>query len=801
VIVAEQFPAPFGRYHLLSRLAVGGMAELFLARAEGASDDAPFAVIKRLLPHLASQTDFIDMFLDEARLTSQLHHPGLARIYEFGQHEGQYFIAMEFVDGIDVLTMLRECAAMGRRLAPGLGVHIVHQLLDALDYVHTRTNEHGQPLCVVHRDVSPSNVLVSQTGEVKLIDFGIARATERRHRTRAGLLKGKAGYMSPEQVSRGEIDARSDIFSAAVVLAELLIGRRLFVAPRELDTLLMVRYARLDRLDRYGYHVDAELQGVLRQGLRQHPEDRYGSAAEFRDALAGWLREGSHLPEHLDRVVGSVAAAAPVPGADPGHASEYESEHESGHESDPTGALAVSLGVLVRKLYPRVWRRRQHEKKDGTEPSVAAPAADARAGASTRRSEPRLRDTLPDMMPAGTQAPEEATVMMPSPFDSLRDDSKTDDLRIEDLAAEPAARLSIAPSPAVAPTAAPAPASEAAGPPGGAEPAASTRDTMHGLPLALLMESMAASAMPGLPGLPDMAEVSDTAAPGPAEAADAAGAHADAAGADLIVLAPATSSAASMLLGSLAATSPLAVLCRLGRERATGRLSMTTGELRKDIHVRAGEAMSVVSNVFSEHFAEYLIRQGAVSPGELSMVLAMVAQYQDSLDDALVSLQLMTAGEVAQHRAGLVRQQIIDVCTWRRGSYHWLPRSDEAGPDAGPEADAGIDLLPVIGSGALAVSDETVIAWLDHMEPLDQARPRLHRADAAACKAFALGSAMDDVCKLLDGTQSVAAVRARFATGRRESTFLRILHLLDHAGLVTIAHDQAAQPSRRERLG
>ena len=718
---------------------------------------------------------------------------------------------------------------MGRRLAPGIGVHIVHQLLDALDYVHTRTNEHGQPLSVVHRDVSPSNVLVSQTGEVKLIDFGIARATERRHRTSAGLLKGKAGYMSPEQVSRGEIDARSDIFSAAVVLAELLMGRRLFVAPRELDTLLMVRYARLDRLDRYGYHVDADLHGILRQALRQHPEERYGSAAEFRDALAGWLHDGSHLPEHLDRVVGSVAAAAPLPGADSGRASGndpgHQSGHEPGHESDPTGALAVSLGVLVRKLYPRVWRRRQHEKKEGTQPSVAAPATDAGAGAASRRSEPmlrdplpapgaasrrsepKLRDTLPDMMPPGAPAQEEATVMMPSPFDSWRDDSKTEDLRIEDLASEAAALLGIAHEAVTAPAAATAPASEAAGPLDSAEPASSTRDTMHGLPLALLMESMAASALPdlpGLPGLPDVVEVSDTAAPRPADAADAPGAHADAPGADLIVLAsvmaPGTSGA-SMLLGSLAATSPLAVLCRLGRERATGRLSMITGELRKDIQVRAGAALSVVSNVFSEHFGEYLIRQGAVSPGELSMVLAMVAQYQDSLDDALVSLQLMTAGEVAQHRAGLVRQQIIDVCTWNRGSYHWLPRSDEAGPEAGPEATAGIDLLPVIGSGALAVSEETVIAWLAHMAPLDQVRPRLHRADTAACKAFALGAVMDEVCNLLDGTQSVAALRTRFTPGRRESSFLRIFHLLDHAGLVTIEHDQAAQPSRRERLG
>jgi hypothetical protein len=268
------------------------------------------------------------------------------------------------------------------------------------------------------------------------------------------------------------------------------------------------------------------------------------------------------------------------------------------------------------------------------------------------------------------------------------------------------------------------------------------------------------------------------------------------------VLAP-PSAGASSLLGSLAATSPLAVLARLGRERATGRLSMSTGELRKDIVLRAGAAVSVASNVFSEHFGEYLVRQGAVSPGELSMVLAMVAQYQDSLDDALVNLQLMTRGEVEQQRAGLVRQQIIDVCTWNRGSYHWSARGDDAA-DAGaqPDAGAGLDLLPVIGSGALAVSDETVSAWLDRMAPLDQARPRLHPGDAAACKAFALGAVMDETCRLLDGTQSVAALRAHFASNRRESAFLRILHLLDHAGLITIAHDQAAeQPSRRERLG
>jgi serine/threonine protein kinase len=774
VAVAEQFPAPFGRYHLLSRLAVGGMAELYLARAVDAPDDAPFAVLKRLLPHLATDRDYIDMFLDEARLTSQLEHPGLARIYEFGRCEGEYFIAMEFVDGIDVLTMLRECAALGRRMAPEIGVYIAHQLLDALEYVHGLADEEGKPLHIVHRDVSPSNVLVSQTGEVKLIDFGIARAEQRLHRTRAGLLKGKVGYMSPEQVSRTEIDARSDIFSAGVVLAELLMGRRLFVAPRELDTLLMVRYARLDRLERHGHHIDAMLQEVLRRALCQDPGQRYATAGDFRDELDAWLRTRPRLSAQLRQQIGLDVDAGDGPDgrdAAPGPFSDDPSGNGPGQPSDDgaerMAALAATLGLLVRKLYPRAWQRQQ-EKSDGTERDVdpqTRPGVDLTP--TPRLTPPRKlspSDTLPDL--GDVVAYDEATVAMANPLGDWLEQGQTEDLvdRSGDLAAEIAApaakRDSVPPVDALRPYG------------DVAEPASSTRETIRGLPLALLMEAMASS-MPDTVSAPEVAEP---------PAADAE--------AELLGVAPTPAWGVRMVQGSLSESSPLAVLHHLARDRASGRLAMATGEIRKDIHLRDGVAVQVASNVFGEHFGEHLVRHGAVSPGELSMVLAMVAQYQDSLDDALISLHLLSAADIAQQRATLMRQQIIDVCTWTRGTYHWHTL-EEAAQAAGPAPLPGVapapavELMTVIGAGALAVPDEAINAWLERLGAAARIRPRLADADAMAWRAFQLGSFLDEVGSLLDGRLSIDELRAHFARSGQDGRFLRTLHLLYQTGLAT----------------
>ncbi|MBA3541757.1 MAG: serine/threonine protein kinase, partial [Deltaproteobacteria bacterium] len=290
------FPAGFGRYQLVERLAVGGMAELFLATAPGEHGFQKKVVIKRLLPHLIADDNYTAMFIDEAKLTARLVHPKIAQTFELGKVDDALYIAMEFVDGIDVLALLREFATRKRRIEPQLAAWIAHEVLDALDYAHNSLAEDGRAMGIVHRDISPSNVLLSMRGDIKLVDFGIARAQdpERSHKSKSGTLKGKYGYMSPEQVLEQPLDARSDLFSVGVVLAELLTGRRLFAAANELDVLLMVRDAKLARLDKYGADIEVGLNEIVRKALKKPLDERYASAAAFRDAIAEWLFVSRH---------------------------------------------------------------------------------------------------------------------------------------------------------------------------------------------------------------------------------------------------------------------------------------------------------------------------------------------------------------------------------------------------------------------------------------------------------------------------------------------------------------------------
>jgi serine/threonine-protein kinase len=288
------------------------MAEIFRARVTGDHGFEKILVIKRILPHLAADPDFLAMFVDEAKLQCALQHPKIVQVLEFGQADGQYYMALELVDGMDTLGLLRACAHKRQRMPVRLAVHIAAEVLDALDFAHAKADSDGRLLLVVHRDVSPSNIFISRRGDVKLGDFGIARAgeKERQSKTQAGTLKGKYGYMAPEQVVGAEVDGRADQFAVGIVLAEMLMGRRLFTAPNDLDVLLMVRDARLDRLEKHGGDIPPSLREVLNKMLSRDPERRYPSAGAARDALQEFLFEarqrvtpndlGSFLAQHLD---------------------------------------------------------------------------------------------------------------------------------------------------------------------------------------------------------------------------------------------------------------------------------------------------------------------------------------------------------------------------------------------------------------------------------------------------------------------------------------------------------------------
>jgi serine/threonine protein kinase len=306
-------PKSIGRYQIVDRLAIGGMAELFKAQLTAQHGFEKLVVIKKILPHLAQDHSFVEMFIDEARITAQLDHRNIVQVFELGTDADTPYIAMQFVDGIDVLALLRECARAQIRLPADLCALIARDVLDALDYAHHARGAHGQALGIVHRDISPGNVLLSWRGDIKLTDFGIARAAERRHKTDAGTLKGKYGYMSPEQVSGSEVDGRSDLFSVGILLAEMVMARRLFTSANDLDILLMVRDARLDRLHKYATEFPVELRVLTVRALQRRVEDRWQSAAQFRDAIDDWLhkttRAGARdLAAFLGRVISAPTA-------------------------------------------------------------------------------------------------------------------------------------------------------------------------------------------------------------------------------------------------------------------------------------------------------------------------------------------------------------------------------------------------------------------------------------------------------------------------------------------------------------
>jgi eukaryotic-like serine/threonine-protein kinase len=283
----SSIPAPLrlGPYELLRRIATGGMAEVYLARLAGPHGFQKTVAVKRILPQFARDADFVAMFVDEARVCARLGHPNIVQVFDFGEEDGELYMAMEYVDGTTAARLVRAVASCGEEVGLDVCLHVTLSILHALECAHGARDEEGKPLSLVHRDVSPGNVLIDRSGAVKLTDFGIARAAEIERRTDAGQLKGKLGYMSPEQVVGRDLDARSDIFTLGIVLAEMLILRPLFSGGKELDVLIRIRDADLSAIDRAGGRVPDDVRAVLFRALSRDPALRWPSAAAFAEAL------------------------------------------------------------------------------------------------------------------------------------------------------------------------------------------------------------------------------------------------------------------------------------------------------------------------------------------------------------------------------------------------------------------------------------------------------------------------------------------------------------------------------------
>ncbi len=280
-------PAPFGRYRLIDRLGEGGMSELFIAEAAGVEGFTRNFVLKRLRPELARDKEAVAQFIDEARLQASLVHSNIVPVFDFGMVSGEYFMTQEYIVGRDLSRLMtRHYEQGGAGLDPALAYFVAHETLQALAYAHDKRDKEGQPMGIVHRDISAGNVMVSLIGEVKLSDFGIVKANRRVSRTQVGMVKGNANFMSPEQARGQQVDARSDLYSLGHVLFYCLTGDLLYSGDNDLDVLYRAATG-LTGEDwiRIGSLPDPAPQ-ILERALANEPAERFQTALEFADALA-----------------------------------------------------------------------------------------------------------------------------------------------------------------------------------------------------------------------------------------------------------------------------------------------------------------------------------------------------------------------------------------------------------------------------------------------------------------------------------------------------------------------------------
>ena len=278
------------RYRITERIAAGGMAEVFRGVAESIQGFRKNVAIKRVLPALTKNKKFVAMFLDEARLSLHLQHANIVQVFDIGHADETYFIVMEYVEGIDLKRLLEWRRRIGRPLTIGQTVYIIMEAAKGLACAHEAAHpETGRPLGIVHRDVSPPNVLLSRNGEIKLTDFGLAKAAVQVETTDPGVVKGKMSYLSPEAARGEEVDRRADIFAVGILLYEMLTGKRLFYGETDYQTVELVRGAKIPPISPQNPEVEPELEEIVRKCLTRRADDRFQSATDLQDALAHYL--------------------------------------------------------------------------------------------------------------------------------------------------------------------------------------------------------------------------------------------------------------------------------------------------------------------------------------------------------------------------------------------------------------------------------------------------------------------------------------------------------------------------------
>jgi serine/threonine-protein kinase len=327
-----------GKYLLLRRIAVGGMGEIFYGKIGGVEGFEREVAIKKMLPHLSDDRAFINQMINEAKLTVQLNHPNIVQVHDLAREKGEYYIAMEYVPGVTVGQLLERCSLDNTHLPYEVAIHITMQTLQGLAYAHDLRDAHGESMQILHRDITPQNIMVTRNAWVKITDFGIAKARNEISTTTPGVIKGKLGYIAPEQLAGQEADQRIDLFCAAIILWESLATRRLFKGIDEIDTFRLIAQCAIPKLSDFRDDVPPEIERALRVGLARSPNDRYKSADEFFHAL-----NMSIFPNTADEYAGLAKRYF----AD--HPEFFESVESTPNANTNTNDLTVEMSTTSRE--------------------------------------------------------------------------------------------------------------------------------------------------------------------------------------------------------------------------------------------------------------------------------------------------------------------------------------------------------------------------------------------------------------------------------------------------------------------
>ena len=381
----------YGRYQLLKKIATGGMAQIYLARQVGPEGFEKLLVVKRILPHLAENEEFITMFLDEARIAARLNHPNVVQIFDLGAQDDSFFIAMEFIHGEDVRRVWKHADKVGTPIPVALICRIIIEACAGLDYAHKKLDGSGRALNIVHRDISPQNILVSFEGGVKIVDFGIAKAADQATVTKSGVLKGKYSYMSPEQAAGQPIDCRTDIFALGVVLYELLTGTRLFKRATDIQTLNAVTECKLAAPEQVNDRIPPDLGEIVMKALAKDRTQRFSEARQLGAALESWLL--------LHGIPASSAAVAEF--MHEIYADRLKNEQEEGRLLIETAEASKGEELLGEKATPSLdrlprqtksMRATQSQAKKRELEQTTAERPGSRSGSSSRKSVDRALD-------------------------------------------------------------------------------------------------------------------------------------------------------------------------------------------------------------------------------------------------------------------------------------------------------------------------------------------------------------------------------------------------------------------------